>query len=244
MPSKPYIIIQARMTSTRLPGKVMLPLCGVTVLEMMFKRLAPFHDQLIVATTNDGSEAPIVELCNELGIRSYRGDTDHVLSRYYECAVHFGAKQGDTIVRLTSDCPVIDPDIIAECIDTYETSGADYCSNTMSRSYPRGMDCEVFSFIALDKAYREAETPFETEHVTTFIHTTQKEMFVHAEVKDSEDNSRFRLTVDEPDDYAMVERLYKLLGCRSDFSYSELIDTLKTHPEVAELNAHVEQKKR
>ncbi len=242
---KTFIIIQARMNSTRLPGKVMLPLCGTTVLEMMLKRLSAFHERIIIATTDDGSEAPIVEVCNRHGVKYHRGDTDDVLGRYYEAAVKYAADDGDAIVRLTSDCPLIDGGIVRRCIETFEQSGCDYLSNTggSRRSFPRGLDCEVLRFEALQRAFFRAKKPFEREHVTPYIHTTHKEEFTHTFIRDNEDNSKYRLTLDEGDDYLAIQEVYKHFDCRVDFDYGALLATLKKHPYIYHLNSHVTQKK-
>lgn len=240
---KTVVIIQARMGSTRLPGKVMLPLCGAPVLSILFRRLAPFRERITLATTDDGTEAPIVDLCRKEGIAVYRGSADDVLSRYYHAAKNVGAQAGDAIVRITSDCPLIDPEIIGRCIETFRAERCDYLSNVFPRTFPRGMDTEVFTFAALEQAYHEAVQPHEREHVTPFIHTTHRERFLLGSVRDDEDRSRYRLTLDEEDDYRMIVETYKLMGCATDFDYPALIRALESHPEIAEINAHVEQKK-
>ena len=235
------IIIQARMTSTRLPGKVLLPLCGDTVLGIMLRRLEAFKDAIIIATTDDGSEAPIVAWCEEHGIPCHRGSTEDVLSRYYNAAVAFGER--GTIIRLTSDCPLIDPEVIRAMLDQFDSGAYDYLSNTTSRTFPRGLDTEIFTFEALKSAHEKALLPLEREHVTPYIHTTHKEQFRIGQFADTADHSRYRLTLDEPDDYAMIQALYEKLGCRTDFDYHTLVDTLEAHPKIAAMNAHVEQKK-
>lgn len=237
------IIIQARMTSTRLPGKVLLPLCGKTVLEMMLERLEKFKRHIVVATTDDGSEAPIVSLCETLGVHCFRGDTDNVLERYCLCAQAFAADEKSTIVRLTSDCPLIDPDILQETLEYFGSGRFDYVSNCLERTFPRGLDCEVFSFKALETAYQNAVTAMEKEHVTTYIHTTHKERFAIGSYTYGKDVSGYRLTLDEPDDYEAIQALYRQFECRSDFTFEMLLDMLEKHPHIAQINAHVEQKK-
>jgi len=239
-----HIIIQARMTSTRLAGKVMLPLCHKTVLEIMLERLSGFTNQIILATTDDGSETPIVNLCKTLGMRYYRGDTQNVLSRYYHAAIQHGAKLGDTVVRLTSDCPLIDQNLLSDMLTAFDDNQYDYLSNTVERTYPRGLDIEVFTFDALYKAFGNAITEFEKEHVTTYIHTTHKDDFLIGYYRDNDDNSKYRLTLDEKDDYMAIKELYRHLHCKTDYSYDKLIETLMANPYIYELNAHVEQKKR
>jgi len=237
--AKLYIIIQARMTSTRLPGKVLLPLCGKTVLEVMLDRLQSFKDDIIIATTNDGSEKPIVDLCKKLGVKYYRGDTDNVLERYHDSAVAFGAKVGDTIVRLTSDCPLIDGQLVKEIISFYHDNSFEYVSNCVHRTYPRGLDVEVFSFQSLKDAMQNATENSEKEHVTPYI----KEHVKVGDFVDCHDHSKYRLTLDEEDDYCAIQEIYKKLDYDVDFSYTKLIDLLEKNPYVYEINAHIEQKK-
>lgn len=239
-----FIIIQARMSSTRLPGKVMLPLCKKTVLEVMIKRLQVFNKNIIIATTNDGSEMPIVNLCKKLGLKYYKGDTNDVLSRYYEAGVKYGAEDDDIIVRLTSDCPLIDPAILKQCIEKYKKDGVDYLSNVgKKRTYPRGLDCEVFSFSTLQQAFFRAKSEYEREHVTPFIHSTHQGEFSISHLYHSEDNSKYRLTLDEKADYEAIQEVYKLLQCKIGFSYEELIQLLKQNPYIYEINKEIKQKR-
>ena len=222
------IIIQARMTSTRLPAKVMLPLCGKTVLEIMLDRLAPFHKNIIIATTDDGSQTPIVQLCETLHVKHFEGDTDDVLSRYYHSAIKFDADDATIIVRCTSDCPLIDADIIKETIEFYKNSDAEYVCACQNSGFPRGMDSEVFSFKQLKEAYEKAITEHQKEHVTPYI----KENVKCASYKNTQDHSKYRLTLDEADDYKAITELYAKLGYRTDFSYEELIATLEKNPNI------------
>lgn len=233
------IIIQARMTSTRLPAKVMLPLCGKTVLEIMLDRLAPFHKNIIIATTDDGSQTPIVQLCKTLHVKHFEGDTDDVLSRYYHSAIKFDADDATIIVRCTSDCPLIDADIIKETIEFYKNSDAEYVCACQNSGFPRGMDSEVFSFKQLKEAYQNASTPYQKEHVTPYI----KENVKCASYKNTQDHSKYRLTLDEADDYKAITELYAKLGYKTDFSYEKLIQILEENPTIYEINKHVEQKK-
>lgn len=235
-----FIIIQARMTSTRLPSKVMLPLCNKSVLEVMLERIKTFKPNIIIATTNDGTQKPIVELCKALHVNYYEGSENNVLSRYYESAVHFGAKNGDAIVRLTSDCPLIDSEIIQKVIDFYNENSFEFVSNCIQRTYPRGLDCEIFSFNSLEMAFKNAITPYEKEHVTPYIQANR----VLGSVEDFEDFSRFRLTLDEDADYEVIKEVYNLFNNSVDFNYNELKKMLTNHSEIYEINKHIEQKKR
>lgn len=237
-----HIILQARATSTRLPKKVLLPLCGRTVLEVMLRRLWRFRCSLIVATTNDGSEQEIVALCDQLGIACFRGDTEDVLGRFCGALRQVDAQPDDVVVRLTSDCPLFDSDLLESALQRFEQAGVDYLSNTIKRTFPRGMDFEIMRVRVLCMADEEAKLPYQREHVTPFIHQ-QPERFGLENFAQQEDHSAYRLTLDEVDDYQMIKQLYDLLGCRMDFGYVELLEMLRQHPEVAAMNAHVEQKK-
>lgn len=243
MGKKIFIIIQARMTSTRLAGKVLLPLCEKTVLEVMLKRLKKFKNNITIATTDDGSEMPITQLCEKNNIEYFMGDASNVLDRYYRCAKYFDAKSGDIIVRLTSDCPLIDGEVVEKIIDYYKKNSFDYVSNVIKRTFPRGFDCEVFSFDALKKAYKNAASDFEKEHVTTYIHTTHKDEFKIGSYEDSEDNSKYRLTLDEKEDYEAIKEVYSKFGCKTNFDYKELLAVLKANEYIFDINSHIEQKK-
>lgn len=234
-----FIIIQARMTSTRLQAKVMLPLCSKTVLEVMIDRLEPFKDKIIIATTNDGTQKPIVDICKKENIKYYEGDTQNVLSRYYDAAVKFGAQDADIIVRCTSDCPIIDKDIVKNTIDFFISSKADY---TSSSGFPRGMDTEVFRFSHLKDAYENATSDYEKEHVTPYIHKTNKNRLKTTAFKNKNDDSRYRLTLDEEDDYKAIKEIYRLFTCKTDFTYKELIHKLHENSYIYEINCNVEQK--
>ncbi|RYD06306.1 hypothetical protein N752_05280 [Desulforamulus aquiferis] len=166
---KTVIIVQARMTSTRLPGKVLKTVLGKALLEYQIERLkmVQLAEQIIIATTINSTDQPIIDLCQRLSVPYYRGSEDDVLARYYEAATLYGA---DAIVRVTSDCPLIDPTVIDEVIDYYISNECDYVSNTMDRTYPRGMDTEVFSYKVLKEAFKNAVELPEREHVTPFIY--------------------------------------------------------------------------
>lgn len=237
-----FVVIQARATSTRLPKKVLKQLCDRTVLETIFERLKDFKEDIIVATTDDGSQKEIVDICKKHSIRYFEGSCENVLDRFYNALVEYGAYSGDTVVRITSDCPLIDGEIVKRCIDMYEDGGYDYLSNIEKRTFPRGLDVEVMSFDVLEDAYNEATTPNEKEHVTPYIRITNREQYKIGSYKDSEDNSRFRLTLDEERDLKSIRELMKILGCRYDFGYELLIKVLKEHPEISKINAQVKQK--
>lgn len=242
MEDRVFIIIQARMTSTRLAAKVMLPLCNKTVLEVMIDRIKEFKDNIVIATTNDGTQKPIVDICEKLDLKYYKGDTNNVLSRYYEAALKYEAKENDIVVRLTSDCPLLDKDILKSCIDTFKKSSVDYLSCGDETGFPRGMDVEIFKFSLLKEANTNATTETEKEHVTVYMHTTIKDKLNILEFKNSNDDSRFRITLDEEDDYELIKQIYEKFDNKTDFSYEQLIDLLKSNPTLVEMNSNVKQK--
>lgn len=238
-----FIIIQARMTSSRLPGKVMLPLCDKPALEIMLDRLVSFKNNIIIATTNDGTQTPIVDLCKRLGIKYYEGDTNNVLSRYYEAAIKYGAGDNDIIVRCTSDCPLIDPDVVRAVIFHYQKNLLDYSAAGSGSGFPRGLDTEVFSFSLLKEAFLNATKEYEKEHVTPYIYDTCKSKFKIDRVKSEINASKYRITLDEYEDYLAIKEIYKKLNCSTSFNYDDLIDVLESNQYIYEINAHVEQKK-
>lgn len=240
---KVVAIIQARMGSTRLPGKVLKKVMDTTLLEYQLERVrrSALIGQIIVATTVREDDNAIVRLCEELGVNVYRGSENDVLSRYYEAAVH---NKADVIVRLTSDCPLIDPEVIDGVIQLYlESVGADYASNALIRTFPRGLDTEVFSFQTLEEAYLKAKLPSEREHVTSYIHS-QPERFKLINFSNDQDVSCHRWTVDTKEDYALIQQILQTLyPVKPDFTMQDVLDLLEQHPAWVELNAHIEQKK-
>lgn len=240
---KTIIIVQARMTSTRLPGKVLKEVRGKSLLEYQIERLRQVRlaDEIVIATTTNDADQPIIELCERLGAAYYRGPEEDVLSRYYEAATHFGA---NVVVRVTSDCPLIDPGVMDEVIGLYinNRDKYDYVSNTLERTYPRGLDTEVFSMAALKKAYNEARGQSEREHVTLFIYR-RPEQFQLANSSSAIDYSHHRWTVDTPEDFELIKRIFLgLYPVNSRFTWLEILDLLNENPEWVEINAGVKQK--
>ncbi len=237
---KTVAIIQARLGSTRLPRKVLLPLAGEPMLAQVIARVrrASCVDEVLVATTTNPEDAEIVELCRQIGCASFRGDAQDVLDRYYQAAAGSGAK---VIVRITSDCPLIDPSVIDEVVTELLKSGADYASNIApTRTFPRGLDTEAFTFTTLDRCWHEASEPGSREHVTAFIYR-HPERFRLASVTHEHDESAHRWTVDTTEDYALAERLYAHFG-HNRFGWQEALAAVEAHPEWTGVNAHVVQK--
>lgn len=208
---KTVIIVQARMTSTRLPGKVMKRVLGKPLLEYQLERLqrVKLADEIVIATTTNQTDEPIVELCNSLSVACFRGSEDDVLSRYYGAAT---AHKADLVVRVTSDCPLIDPQVIDTVIDycLQNQSHYDYVSNSLERTYPRGMDTEVFSFSTLQQAFGEATAQPDREHVTPFIYR-QPARYRLGHVIYSEDCSHHRWTVDTPEDFELIQKIIEAI---------------------------------
>ncbi len=237
-------IIQARMGSSRLPGKVLLPLNDRTVLSHVVQRckLIPLSNMLVVATTTSPLDDIIEDECNKLDVICHRGSEDDVLSRYYDAATRFKA---DVIVRITSDCPLLDPEVSNQIIKQYLESGCDYCSNALIRSFPRGLDTEVFSFTSLENAFQNAKNKSQREHVTPYINQ-QPGLFKIVDYVGKDDLSKYRWTLDTIEDYQLLYKLFKYLGdSNSDnhLSYMFGIEAMEKNPEWITINAHVEQKK-
>lgn len=239
---KTVAIIQARMGSTRLPGKTMADLAGRPVLERVVNRTrrATLLDAVCVATTQRHEDDVVASLATELGVAVFRGSEADVLSRYVGAAKATGA---DTCVRVTADCPLIDPTIIDLVIQSFRDAqgGADYASNRLRATYPRGLDTEVFSSWALREADREAVEPFDRTHVTTFLYRTPGR-FRLVGVENEENLSAWRWTLDEPDDLCFVREVYDALGPRDDFGAEDVKRLLLERPELAIINFHVRQK--
>lgn len=239
-------IIQARMASTRLQGKIMKELAGHPMLWHVVERArrAGMVDNTVVATTTDPEDDAIQELAEKEGWLFYRGSRDDVLDRYYQTAKVFKA---GIIVRITADCPLIDPFIIDRCIREFQLRKCDFLSNVLEdeSTFPRGLDVRVFSFQALEEAARNATKPYEREHVAPYIWENEKGTFnICSVIEASPEYARnHRLTVDYPEDLEMMEKVYNELHKPGTIiDTKEAISFLDTHPEIVEINAHCEQK--
>lgn len=237
-------IIQARMGSTRLPGKVLKEVKNKALLEYQLERVRQslLIDDIVIATTQSEKDTLIVEFCNDRRIHVFKGAEDNVLERYYQAAKKHDA---DVIVRLTSDCPLIDPELIDEVIRLYLKSedNIDYASNTLARSYPRGLDIEVFSFEALEISYQQAVLEIEREHVTPYIYNNP-EKFKLVNLNSLEDFSYHRWTVDTAEDFELVKRIIEATYPNTkDVKWKDIIGLLKENPSWVTINKHIEQKK-
>ncbi|MBZ5722043.1 MAG: glycosyltransferase family protein [Acidobacteriia bacterium] len=233
-------IIQARMGSTRLPGKVLKDLGGDTVLARVVSRVRRCRlvNEVVVATSRDPANDVILKECQRLETRVFRGSERDVLERYYQAACEV---QADVVVRITSDCPLIDPQLTDDTIRVFIDQHCEYASNVFPRTYPRGLDVEVFSSGALMRAWREARSPHEREHVTPYFYE-HPEWFPQASLRGSADYSKHRWTLDTAEDLQLIRAIYSRMGNRDDFCWREVLDLMEREPELAELNAHVMQK--
>ena len=236
-------IIQARMGSTRLSGKVMKTLCGKTVLNHVIERVkqSTLLDEIIIATTSHDRDDVIEEEAIKNGVKVFRGSEDDVLSRYY-----FAAKESDldVVVRMTSDCPLIDPTIIDEIIYFFQNNDYDIVSNAGSnpsnRTYPRGLDVEIFHFRELENAFKNAAEKYQREHVTPFLYEGSRNIFYY---KHDIDYSIYRWTLDTDEDYKLISEIYKhLYKGQHDFNLKEILELFDKIPELYDINAHIEQK--
>lgn len=237
---KTVAIIQARLGSTRLPGKVLLELAGQPMLARVVERSrrAERVHEVLVATTLESRDDALAELCAQRGWPCFRGSEHDVLDRYFHAAKSLGA---EIVVRITSDCPLIDPAVIDSAIEGLERQHADYCANVIRRTYPRGLDVEAFTFAALETAWREDDKPEWREHVTQFI-LRNPERFNLTNISSDDDHSDLRWTVDTPEDFDLMERIYGHFS-HDEFSWKEVLALLAQHPQWNEINRHIEQKK-
>lgn len=231
------------MTSTRLPGKVLLEVQGRSLLEIQLERLRRCSrvDQIVVATTTNPQDDPLVTLADRLGLASFRGDEMDVLARYAGAARMAGA---DWIVRVTSDCPLIDPEVVDAVIQLAQdpAKALDYASNTLDRTFPRGLDAECFTARALFEADAEARLPGEREHVTPFLYRHPGRYRI-AQYSGEADHSRHRWTVDTPEDFLLVDKLLRaLLPVNTEFGWRDALVLMEDHPDWFLLNTAVPQK--
>jgi glutamate-1-semialdehyde aminotransferase/spore coat polysaccharide biosynthesis protein SpsF (cytidylyltransferase family) len=232
-------IIQARMASTRLPGKIMADIAGHPLLWYVVSRSQLAHSlhHVLVATTDQQQDDVVADFCAQYGIPCFRGDEDDVLDRYYQAAKWV---QAEVVVRLTADCPLLDPAVIDRVVQTFQQGAYEYVSNTLHPTYPDGLDVEVFSFNALEQAWYHANLRSQREHVTPYIRSQPSLFRVH-NVRYHQDLSHLRWTVDEPEDLEFVRRVYHELGTNDAFGMVNLLDFLHNYPELLAINAHFER---
>jgi spore coat polysaccharide biosynthesis protein SpsF len=237
-------IIQAMMSSSRLPGKVLLDIAGQPMLARVVERArrARTVDMVMVATTSDPADDPIAAFCQERGYPVYRGSMFDVLDRFYGAARQ---AQAQTIVRITADCPVIDPAVIDQVVEAFHTSEVDFACNRLpppwQRTWPIGLDTEVCSFAGLERAWNEAALPYEREHVMPYFYD-QEGRFQVLVVEHDPDYGAQRWTVDTAEDLRLLREVFARFGGRDDFSWLDVLRLLEDEPELGSINAGVRHK--
>ncbi|MGE0395421.1 MAG: NTP transferase domain-containing protein [Kofleriaceae bacterium] len=236
-------IVQARMTSERLPGKILLDVAGTPMLARQLRRLrrSVQLDAIVIATTTNATDDPVVTLASQESVEVFRGDEHDVLGRYLGAA---RAHDAGLIVRVTGDCPLIDPTVVDSVVEmaTSSSDRCDYASNTIRRSFPRGLDVEALHRDVLERIGRLATSTPAREHVTYFLHRERPELFDVRQVVRSTDASDLRWTVDTADDLDLIRRMFEELDADTATT-DELVERVRARPELSALNQHIEQKK-
>lgn len=240
-------IIQARMNSTRLPGKVMKNLCGHSVLSHVVERVkkCSLLDDTIVATTISATDDEIESECQKLNVHCFRGSESNVLGRYYLAAKEYKAQ---VIIRVTADCPLFDPMLLHEMLKYFNLQvskklSIDYYSNCLERSYPRGLDAEIFTYQALEKAFLNAEQAHEKEHVTPYVYEHPEVFALHSKIN-ALDLSFYRWTLDTEEDWRLIKEIYNTLYVNGElFTTEEVFNLMKSRPELPLLNVYINQKR-
>ena len=232
-------IIQARLGSSRLPGKVLMKLDEKhTVLDYVIEQLSfsKLIDKKFIATTELEQDNVIEQASKNLGLECFRGSSEDVLNRYYKCAKKFNV---DNILRITSDCPLIDPEIVDRVIKKYQTKEFDYVSNTLIRTFPVGTDVEIFPFKILEKAWQNADLPSEREHVTPYIRNKK----FNCKLENLENEKKLgylRWTLDRIEDFELIKKIVKKISKRP-ILMNDILDLFSDEPELIKINAHISQ---
>ena len=229
-------IVQARMDSTRLPGKVMMKINNTPMIGLLFERLSKSKKitKIVLATSTSVNNNPLEQYINSLNYTVYRGDESNVLKRYYQAAKQENA---DVVVRITGDCPLIDGDLVDKVIAGFIDGDADYASNREPPTYPDGLDVEVISIEALEDAHKKAKKDFQREHVTPYI--INSDIYEKFYLKNSEDLSADRWTVDELEDFTVVQNIFNFFHPIIDFSWEKIVQLKKSNPEIFTENQHL-----
>jgi spore coat polysaccharide biosynthesis protein SpsF len=243
---KTVAIIRARMTSTRMPGKVLRPILGKPMLEHLIERLrvARTLDEIWVATTSNATDDATAELARGLGVSCFRGSETDVLDRVLQTA---RAARADVIVEVTGDCPLIDPGVVDRLVEVYRANEFDHVSNILNRTYPVGLDTQVFSTGLLGRVACLTNDPIDREHVSIYIYE-HPELFrlcnIESNLPHQEEVGKLRLTVDTPEDFDLISAVYEELYPRNArFLLADVLDLLSRRPELLEFNRHIEAKR-
>lgn len=226
-------IVQARMGSTRMPGKVLAKIKGVPLIELLLRRLNQSRaiDQIVVATSLDPRNLPLVDLVRSLGFAFEQGSENDVLDRYYQAALKHSAQ---IVIRITGDCPLVDPQLVDHCVDEFIRAKVDYLSNTSPPTYPDGLDIEVVTFEALSQAHQLATAAYDREHVTPFLRSSDQ--FTRKSVVGPVDHSMLRWTVDDPEDFEVIQNVFESLGVDRLFGWEEVLQLANQNPELFAAN--------
>ena len=244
MSGRVVAIVQGRMGSTRLPGKVLLDIAGRPMLTRVMQRLdlATRLDARVVATSHLPQDDPIAELCDREGLRCFRGEPHDLLDRYYRAALE---QQAEVVVRVTADCPLVDPGLVDQTVQAFQQADppVDFVANRLPRrrTYPIGLDTEVCSMTALEQAWRQATESHQREHVMPFFYE-QPDRFRTLLLNYEEDLGELRWTVDTQEDLAFVREVYRRMAPRTEFGWLEVLNLIRQHPDLAAINAHVEHR--
>ena len=239
---KTVAIVQARMGSTRLPGKVLADVGGRSMLARVVRRTRRSRrlDQVVVATSNGAGDDSIAAECAGLGVDVFRGSEDDVLDRYHRAAA---AAAAEVVMRVTADCPLIDPAVIDAAIAAFSAAGVDYASTTADRHLPRGLDVEVFTSEALDRAWHEAHQPYERAHVTPYLYEHPDRFTLLAVAIPAPPGATdHRWTVDTAEDLELVRALYRRFGHDDAFGWRDALAVVEAEPHLAQINRRVRQK--
>ncbi|HZR65575.1 MAG TPA: glycosyltransferase family protein [Terriglobales bacterium] len=233
-------IVQARMGSNRLPGKVLMDLCGQTVLERVVRRLAKASSigKVVIATSTQAQDDVVASECDRLRVACFRGDEQDVLGRYMQAAEQFHC---EVLVRITADCPLIDPGVVDQVVTVYFENSPDLACNDLPATFPRGLDVEVFSIETLREADKVSGLGYQREHVTATMYE-RTDLFRIATVQAEQDFSHYRWTLDTAEDLELIREIYGHFGGRNDFRWREIIEFLKFNPHLLQINAHIRQK--
>lgn len=226
-------IVQARMGSSRLPGKVLIEIDGKNpILYYVITQLqqCKLLNKIVIASTTLEEDEKIVNYVEGIGLPCFRGSPNDVLDRYYQCAKKFNFSN---IVRITSDCPLIDPNLVEQVIQKFFSEPCDYATNSLPKTFPQGTEAEIFSFEALEEAWKNAKKPSEREHVTPFIKNNKK--FKKLNVRNSQDLSNFRWTVDRIEDLKLVRKLISKIKKRP-ILMTDILEVFSKEPELIEIN--------
>lgn len=238
-----HAIVQARMGATRLPGKVLMEVCEKPLLEHLIDRLklSKNLDNVIVATTNNYIDDPIANLCKQLNVDYFRGSENDVLKRVLECAKFY---KTDVIIEITGDCPMIDWTVVDEVIELYKNSNYDYISNILKRTYPRGLDVQVFSTKILEKVNSLTNHPIDREHVSIYIYNHPEVFSLYGiELDNKEAHPEYRWTLDTIEDYNFIKAVFeRLYPSNPEFTYKDVYQLLEKEKDLCNINSQIQQR--